>query len=120
MKWRIYYADGTTLDGQDTSFIPVDRRFQVQIIVQDDKDHGRQLVHFADYYLWRSDLNRWMGVEGDLSAMMALNQHTEDITSLLWGSMMDPYAWADIQRSANEDAGFAPKLAERKHDRVRR
>jgi len=118
MKWRVYYADGSTEDGVGQ---PGDIcRFQVQVIVQEDKDHGRQLVHFADYYLWRSDLGRWIGVEGDLSAMMALTQHTKEITCLLWGSMMAPEDWAVIQQRAKTDPGLPAWTAERKHDAIRR
>lgn len=120
MKWRIYYADGSTFEGSDPSAIPSGKRFQVQIIVQHDADHGRQLVHFADYYLWHSDLGRWMGVAGDMSAMMAITLQPEEITCVLWGSMMDPYAWAEIQRAANTDPGFPEKTARRKYDAVKR
>jgi hypothetical protein len=121
MHWRIYYADGSSLDGWgDASIVPTGRRFQVQIVVQEDRNHGRQLVHFADYYLWRSDIERWIGVAGDLSAMMALTQHTKEVTCLLWGSMMDPYGWAKVQARASTDSGFADKTAQRKFDAVRR
>ena len=122
MKWRVYYADGSVLDAEgDPADIPPGRRFEVQIIVQEDKDHGRSLTHFADYYLWREDLNQWIGVAGELSAMMALTQNTKAITCVLWGSMMDPERWAEVQRRAREDPGFAPwSGAQRKHDAVRR
>ena len=121
MKWRIYYADGAVLDGEgDPANIPNGKRFEVQIIVQEDKDHGRSLTHFADYYLWREDLDQWIGVAGEISALMALTQNTMNITCVLWGSMMDPYSWADVQRRAREDPGLPPwSGGERKRDRVR-
>ena len=120
MKWRIYYADGTTHETESPGDIPLAKRFAVQIIVQDDPDHGRQLIHFADYYLWRADLGKWIGVAGDASALMALTTATADITCVLWGSMMDPYDWAKIQKAAREDPGFADWNGERRHDRVRK
>ncbi len=120
MKWRVYYADGEALDGEGAPDIPLGRCFQVQIIVQEDRDHGRQLVHFADYYLWRLDLGRWIGVQGDLSAMMALTTDAKQISCVLWGSMMAPYDWAKIQQKANSDPGFPEKTAQRKFDAVRR
>ena len=116
MKWRVYYADGTTFDGTDPTTIG--RRFEVQVIVQEDKDHGHQPLHFADYYIWRADLERWIGVEGDLSAMMALTQHIAEITCLLWGSMMDPYEWAKIQAQVRTD--FPEMTARRKYDAAKR
>ena len=106
MQWRIYYADGSSFEGSDPHDIPAGKRFEVQIVVQPDKDHGRELVHFADFYLWRSDLERWVGVAGDMSAMMAITRHPEEITCVLWGSMMDPYDWADIQARAQHDPGL--------------
>ncbi len=118
MNWRIYYADGSVFDGKD-GVVPIARRFQVQIVVQLDRDNGRQLVHFADYYLWRSDLGRWIGVAGELSAMMALTQHTEEITCLLWGSMMDDVSWAKIQARASSDPGFPEMQGKRRLDAVR-
>ena len=121
MKWRVYYADGSTFDGEgDGSIVPFGQRFEVQIIVQSDKDHGRELVHFADYYLWRSDKSRWVGVAGDMSAMVALTKHTKEITCLMWGSQMDPYEWAEVQRQANTDPGFPRKTGQRVHDAVKK
>ena len=118
--WRIYYTDGLVLDGEGEPNIPLGKCFQVQIIVQEDKDHGRQLLNSADYYLWRSDLNCWVGAAGDLSAMMALTTHTKDIACLCWGSMMDPYEWAKVQQRARIDPGFPEMTAQRKSDAVKR
>ena len=118
IQWRIYYADGSTLDGEDEPNIPISKCFQVQIIVQPDLHHRWEFLSFGDYYLWRTDLKRWVGVDGDLSAMMALTVNIKEITGLVWGSMMDPYAWEKIQQRVRDD--FPEKSGQRKHDRVRR
>ena len=118
MSWRIYYADGSTLDGDDSPDVPLDKCFQVQIIVQPDAHHRWEFLSFGDYYFWRQDKQRWFGVDGDLSAMMALTISVKEITALLWGSQMDPYEWEKIQISARKD--FPEKSGERRHDRVRR
>jgi len=120
VKWRIYYADGSVLDGGGSPEVSPGKRFQVQIIAEEDADHGRQLLRFGDYYFWRSDLRRWLGVDGDLSCMMALTQHTEEITCLLWGSAMAPDDWAEIQKRAMNDPGLPKLLGERKSDVVRK
>ena len=118
--WRIYYESGPSLDGEGLPDIPLGKCFQVQVIVQEDKDHGRELLRSADYYLWRTDLKRWIGVAGELSAMLMLTAHTKVVGCLLWGSMMDPYRWAEIQQRASKDSGFPEKTGERKRDAVRR
>ena len=116
--WRVYYADGSTFNGKDEPSIPLGKRFQVQIIVQPDVHHQWQFLSFGDYYLWRSDKQRWFGVDGDLSAMMALTIHTPETTCLLWGSQMETLEWEKIQKRVRQD--FHEKDGERRRDRIRR
>ena len=118
MNWRIYFADGSTFDGEGSPDVPLGKCFQVQIIVQPDLHHIWEFLSFGDYYFWREDKQRWFGVDGDLSAMMALTVHVKEITALLWGSAMDPYAWEQIQLRVRAD--YPEKSGERRHDRVRR
>ncbi len=116
--WRIYYADGSTFDGEGHPKIPLGKCFQVQIIVQPDAHHRWQFLSFGDYYLWRSDKQRWFGIAGDLSAMMALTVDTPGITCLLWGSAMGDLEWEKIQQRVRQD--FPEKDGERRNDRIRR
>lgn len=117
MKWRIYYADGSTFDGEGTPNIPLEKRFQVQVILQPDHDHHHQALRFADYYYWRSDKKRWHGVEGTVGGMMAYTIDAELIPCFLWGSYVDPATWQEIERRALCDSEF-PVTGTRKHDVV--
>ena len=116
--WRIYYADGSTFDGEGDPDIPLGKCFGVQIIVQPDDHHRWEFLSFGDYYLWREDKTRWLGVDGDLSAMMALTIDIKKITGLVWGSMMDPYDWEKIQNRVRDD--YPEKDGRRVRDRIRR
>ncbi len=121
MDWRIYYSDGSTSEGEgDPSSIALACRFDVQVIVIPDEDHGRRLIYFADYYLYRTDLKLWIGVAGEISAMMALTQHTGKISCVLWGAMMDNEGWHNIQQRASFDEGFPPLNGKRRYDQVKK
>ena len=60
MAWKIFYDDQDPFSSDDGE--PVDAPpFGVQVIVLDDKDHGRYIQARADYYVWRDE--RWWGVD---------------------------------------------------------
>jgi hypothetical protein len=60
-RWRVYYDDGTTYDG-DVWTAPCDG---VQVLVQRDDAAGdlyavgRELLFDADFYCWRVEAERW-------------------------------------------------------------
>lgn len=55
--YKIFYDDGSTYTGNPEN-APV---FGVLVIVEDDKDYGRRMVHHFDYYCWdnRGDSMQW-------------------------------------------------------------
>jgi hypothetical protein len=60
VKFRIYYGDGTTYEGD-----PFDApRLDVQVIVQPDPRVGYALISSADYYYWEPELGGWKGTTG--------------------------------------------------------
>lgn len=56
-RWRIYYDDGSTYDASIEA-APCDG---VIVVVQDDADVGRELLHMKDFYVW--DHGRWFGCD---------------------------------------------------------
>jgi len=62
MKWRIFYADGTTFGSEKGE--PKDAPgLGVVVIVQENETPGERpyLQHRTDYYIWRG--NRWLGCD---------------------------------------------------------
>lgn len=55
--FRIYYDDGSTYAGAIED-APCEG---VIVVVQDDPDVGRELLHIKDFYYW--DAGRWWGAD---------------------------------------------------------
>jgi hypothetical protein len=55
--YRIFYDDGSTYDGA-VEEAPCEG---VIIVVQDDSDVGREVLHMKDYYYWEH--MRWWGAD---------------------------------------------------------
>ncbi len=60
MTWRLYYGDGTTLDGEGPLPPGGDAR-GVQAIVQDHEEVGGAIVTSSDYYVLKG--GQWRGVD---------------------------------------------------------
>ena len=52
LKWKIFYGDGSTITDAESEPENVPKR-NVQVIVMEDKDHGRYIDRCNDFYLWR-------------------------------------------------------------------
>lgn len=59
MEWQIFYGDGTTFSDEDGGPEEAPAR-DVQVIVQDCKQHISELVTGGDYYIWEG---RWRAVD---------------------------------------------------------
>lgn len=55
--YRVFYDDGSTYDGA-VELAPCEG---VIIVVQDDPDVGRELLHIKDFYYWEH--GRWWGAD---------------------------------------------------------
>jgi hypothetical protein len=72
MRWRIYYGDGSTYDGEgiptfpstngDGASSPPSAR-DVQVIMQDHDYVGKELATGADYYIFDDKMQKWRGVD---------------------------------------------------------
>jgi hypothetical protein len=103
--WRIYYGDGTTFDntqGEPEDAPPVD----VQVIIQPNKDSGRQTIHQWDWYYWRNGL--WYGSDiwGLLDQLLWNN-----VTAVKQGRTLSNEDHEKIMKKAMADPDFAPQTA---------
>ena len=104
--FKVYYASGNTYLG------PVENApaFDVQVIVEADKDHGRKLVAGGDFYVF-DDLycqGRWLAV--DYFGMVQYLARP-GWKKVLIGSMVSTDRWNRIVKRAREDPGFPAQTA---------
>lgn len=113
--YKIFYDDGTTYTG-DPFNAPV---FGALIIVEDDKDHGRQIHAKCDYFCWedRGDGLRWW--EADFIGMIDYLSRP-GMKRVLIGRLVSNEHWSEIYKQAMNDPDFKPKTAysPRNHGRV--
>jgi hypothetical protein len=102
IPWKIYYSDGTTYTG-----VPENApAFGVQVIVHQDKEHGKYLVHNYDYYWYLN--NRWEG--GDIVGLIDyLAFHRPSI--VCFGRIISNEEFQEIYSTALMDKDFKPKTA---------
>ena len=132
--WRIYYGDGSTVEGDTRAEWVAAPARNVQVVVASDtfppgdvRNVGRVLAHAHDFYLWAPRMPLPWGVDGIglLDHLLEANRITADITLsqlsiaqlTAWGVKMartisDSEFDAILQRAMN-DPGFPPKSATR-------
>lgn len=100
--YRIYYDDGSTYD-REVELAPCDG---VIIIVQDDPDVGREILHIKDFYYWEH--GRWWGCD---------HYGMEDYLrrpgwkKVVAGRNTFYQNYSDLYDRANKDEDFPPKSA---------
>ena len=115
MKWRVYYGDDSTFSDQDGG-VDVAPFFDVQVIVQADKDHGWR-TQTGDYYVWddRGLGYCWWGVD-DVGLIDYL--HTDGWKRVLLGRKITSNRYNDIMRRALEDPDFPEKTSYAAGERI--
>jgi len=97
MRWRIYYGDGLTYDGNSFYAPPLN----VQLIIQEsDNKRGFILIHGQPYYCWDKDMG-WDGKDepGKHDYLM----HTDGPVKVLYGRTIYDQIYQDICRRAVEE-----------------
>ena len=63
MSWKVYYSDDTTISSEEATPFNIDRRGDVQVIVQESDDHNWVTLSGWDYYMWddRGGGAEWFG-----------------------------------------------------------
>ena len=106
--FKIFYDDGSTYTG-DPFNAPV---FGALVVVEDDKDHGRRIVHGCDYFCWddRGDGLRWW--YSDFVGMLDYLGRP-GAKRVLIGRYVANSVWDAIYKRALSDTDFHPKTANR-------
>lgn len=111
-KWVIFYGDGSLFSNNDGPTYAAPGR-NVAVILQEDKDVGRSILHRWDWYYWNTKSNRWWG--GDVFGI--LDQFTHDreniLHSLKQGGMVECDIFNNIVKRALNYPGFPSKSAKK-------
>lgn len=105
MRWKIFYANGSTFSDQDGKPQDAPKR-GVQIVHVEDGRCGRRVLKYGDYYVWSPTLGRW--VEALDATAVIQRAHIEPWLVILFGEYL---LEADFQRiliAAHEDDYIKP------------
>lgn len=102
MRWKVFYADGSTYDSEEGGR-PEARG--VQAIVQDHPRVNKEIVTGADYYI-RDPEGRWIGVD-----LFGLYDWLVDVGLVLFGRMVTTEEYRELFKRAKleqEKSGWTP------------
>jgi hypothetical protein len=107
-QWRIYYDDGSTCDSLSSSAVtPEDAPgLGVVVIVQEDEDVGRELLHMKDFYYW--ERSRWFGC--DQFGLFDYLQRP-GLKKVVAGRNVEHRSYHLLMLRAQQDPDFPPKNA---------
>ena len=102
--FRVYYDGGDTYSG-DPFNAPA---LGVLAIVQRNEAHGRRVTSNFDYFVWKDDLQEWMGCDfiGMIDYLTLFGPKR-----VLIGRMVPKEYFYQVIRQANEDPDFPPRTA---------
>lgn len=103
-RWRIFYDDRTSFDWD--SGLENAPGLGVLVVVQEDEDVGRELLHMKDFYYW--DEGRWMGCD-----MIGLIDYLQrpGLKKVLIGRNTTHQNYHSTMLRAQNDGDFPPKSA---------
>lgn len=106
MEWKIYYEDGQTFDS--TQGEPEDApSYGVVVIVQNDEDVGRLIMHLWDWFYWRDDYKQWWGA--DVYGLHDQLLANKPIRAVKLGRNMHNREFGEIMERAANDSDFQTK-----------
>ncbi|MHC4542934.1 MAG: hypothetical protein ACYSYL_00205 [Planctomycetota bacterium] len=122
--WRIYYGDGSTFSSNEGTNLEAPA-WNVQVVAQTDRWHGRNLQAARDYYIFRD--GRWIGcdlagvldhliltgciLEGDEIDTGRLLMHVAREGLVKFGRTLLSERFEAIWRVANADPDFPHRTA---------
>ena len=114
LQWRIYYADGQTIDNLQKSPFYVQRHGVVCVVIVDkepDGNHnvGRMVLHGWDNYCWNNQLEMWFGATDRGADAYELLHMGPTVT--LRGQTILTSLYNRILTEATEDPDFPRKSA---------
>lgn len=104
MKWKVFYGDGSTVNGSfPVEAIPTQN---VQIILIADDEYGRIMLHRYDYYGFDFDLERWFGF--DLFGLWEYLTRP-GLKKVLFGRTLPHEQWNPIYQAVKSDTDMPKK-----------
>jgi hypothetical protein len=104
MSWEIHYTDGPFVTSEDHTPSSIERRDDVQVIIQPDSEHNWVTVSGYDYYMWdvRGGEAQWFG--GDREGLSSYLRKP-GFKCVLIGVMIDKYLFREILNKAVDRFG---------------
>lgn len=104
MRWMVWYSDGTYTSSDDTTPQFIERRTDVQVIVQGNEDNGWVTKSGHDFYVWddRGGGAKWFNAT--YSGMMQYLMHP-GYKCVLFGYEIDKHKFYEIFNKAREVFG---------------
>ncbi|MHA2086394.1 MAG: hypothetical protein ACXABD_21835 [Candidatus Thorarchaeota archaeon] len=114
MEWAIYYSDhsednDTSVSSEQATPFSIERRSDIQVIIQKDSEHNWVTLSGCDYYMWdeRGGGAKWFG--GDREGLSSYLRKS-GYKCVLIGDMIDKYLFREIfieaKKSLGEKSGY--------------
>jgi hypothetical protein len=102
--WKVYYSDGSAIGSDEISPFKIERRADIQVIVQESTEHNWITTCAYDFYLWdtKGKETRWWGADqfGFYHYMLQPGEKC-----VLFGTMLDKETYRKIFNQAREEFG---------------
>ena len=116
MKWRIYYADGSTFSNEDGCAHKAPA-FGVIAVCQPCPDVGLETLHAFDYYAYMED--RWNGFCGHDGLVDHITAYAPVLEALKVGRQVPRAQYQKVMRVALHDPDFPRKSGKHPGERPR-
>lgn len=114
MRWQVWYSDGTYISSEDVTPYCIERRTDVQVIVQGDKEKGWVTKSGHDFYVWddRGGGAKWFNATYSGREQYLMKPGYKCI---LFGYEIDKKAFYEIFNAARKE--FGEKLSYERNER---
>lgn len=122
MRWKIYYADGSTFSWSNGSWEQAPR-WAVLFLLTEDRQHGRYVDFGHDFYIWWPGAEKPWGV--DMIGLIDYLRQTEDeqahlrlceidwerLPGVKYGRLIGRAEFEKMHTLANNDPDFPARTA---------
>ena len=104
MSWEIHYREGPFVSSEHCTPNAIEKRRDVQAIIQTDTEHKWVVVPAYDFYMWdeRGGTPQWFG--GDYAGLI-LYLLTPGYKTVLLGEHIDKYRYREIMHEVTKRRG---------------
>jgi len=103
--WQVWYSDGKSISSENVTPFRIDRREDVQVIIQDDKDNKWRTLSGLDWYVWdnRGNGAKWWGCTNQYALDHYLRQ--PGYKCVLFGTWIETEDYDRIFNQARKEWG---------------